>query len=90
MKRLTKEGLRRMINESLSDNEELVRMLTESFRQLLEDEWDYNDKDPSMADLGHAAWFDQLDDAVNEFAYRVTPVVDDVVDKLIGGEYHRG
>lgn len=79
---------KRTIREGAENNFPLVEAVTEAFRAALDESWGYDPSDPSMAATGEEAWQSQKDAAVEHFMNDVSDVVDNVVNKLIQGEYH--
>lgn len=101
MKKLSQSQLRKLITEIYNgtstpvdgNNFSIVEAVTEAFRNSLEGDdglMPFNGDDPSMAAAGPEAWQHQLDGAVLHFQNDVSDLVDQVVNKLIQGEYFGG
>lgn len=50
---------------------------------------DFNPSDPSMAEVGEDAWFEQVDRAAEDLTASIAKAYNDVYSRLHNGEYYR-
>lgn len=82
------EPEKKSVNESGLANQ-LPEMLADTVQGSWEDMFD--EADPSMMGAGgKPAWDMQCAAAAEEFSHRVNELLEEIEQKLVGGEYHRG
>lgn len=79
---------KRRLRENGTEDFPLIEELTEKFREHISREWHYSADDPSMAAAGPEAWDMQVDRATEAFMNEVAELIEQIEQKLIGGEFH--